>query len=547
MHEVAQKCDFGSRIRSVVVLGDALEHGLDDRDLSKLVKSKDEDLPMPDTPEAIDHSGTRSLPPQLLVLMLDSCETVFLFLKERPNTPPEFVMTTHYLPRTIPYLGYHLAIDPSSSYMTAASPEGVLVVFELEEISAIRAQYMARGFFNPVMSVRLRLMQGLIHKLEFLHPRAEDDYHIILILIVIRARDLGEPVTRMVIYEWEVGDNLKDVFAGEKTGNRLPQEHKLPLLLIPLRFSTAFFTVSEDFIGIVKHCLSGSPVFESLCADPPSQTRLHHGARYPLWTAWARPFRRQQYFEKTDIIYLAREDGAIIHIEIEAMDLVPSVTNVGCLDTNVNTAFTTAYDIFSDILIIGGDSGPGGIWKVNPDMPPAYACHDHCLTWSTQLAPRTDLEQVRILPNWSPVVDVATSNRRLVGCVAHANARRFLTKPDTVFTASGRGSKGSVTQWRWGVQGMIGLDLEYGEPIGNSWAFELATSETNCGLSTLLALPYSTSVLQFSEDFSQVQALAAEDTPFDVSSRTLDACSSSEGAVIQVTERAVTVATGFER
>lgn len=382
VHEVAQKSDFGCRIRSVVVLGDALEHGLDDENPGNFVKSEDDDLPMPDASGALRGREDRSLPPQLLVLMLDSGDAVFLFLKEQSHTPPEFVLNTYNLPRKIQYLGHHLVIDPSSRYMTAASPEGVLVVFELEEMTTLNAQYMARGSFSPVKSARLRLIQGVIHKLEFLHPRPEDDYHIILILIVIRReRSRGEPVTRMVIYEWEMGDNLKDVFAGGKTGNRLPQEHKMPLLLIPLRFSTAFFTVSEEFIGIVKHCLSGSPVFESLCADPPSQTRLHHGAHNPLWTAWARPFRRQRYFEKTDIIYLAREDGAIIHIEIEAMDLVPSVTNVGCLDTNINTAFTTAYDIFSDILMIGGDSGPGGIWKVTMLLscsPPQLVTN---LTW----------------------------------------------------------------------------------------------------------------------------------------------------------------------
>ncbi|KJZ78093.1 hypothetical protein HIM_02730 [Hirsutella minnesotensis 3608] len=534
VHEVAQKRDFGSRIRSAVVFGDALEHGLDDGDLEAYIKPEDIGSPR------LNISGrTEGLPPQLLVLMLDSGEAMFLFLREQPNLAPEFVLQTYTLPRTIRHLGYHLVIDPSSSYMATSSPEGLLVTFELEKMSKLSAEYSSRGSFTPVRSVRLRTIQGLIHKLEFLHPRPEDDYHIILILIVIRKeRSRGDPVTRMVIYEWEVGESLKDVFAREKTGNRLPQEHKMPLLLIPLRFSTAFFTVSEEYIGIVKHSLSGSPVFESLCADPPSQTKLHHGARPPLWTAWARPFRRQQYFEKTDIIYLAREDGAIIHIEIEAMDLVPSVTNVGCLDTNINTAFTTAYDIFSDILIIGGDSGSGGIWK---------------------LAPRTDLEQVSILPNWSPVVDVAmVSYGDSTGAAnSHASmshqavnlktmaARKPLAKPDAMFTASGRGLKGSVTQWRWGIQGRIGLDIESGEPIRYSWAFSETGPEDSSVLCALLALPHSTALLRFSEDFGQVDALTSDDTHFDLTSRTLEACRSRKGILIQVTEKAVTTAMGL--
>jgi hypothetical protein len=253
--------------------------------------------------------------------------------------------------------------------MAAASPDGVLVMYELESMENLNEQYRQQNFINPVKSTRIRTIHGVIHKLEFLYPRPEDDYHIILLLIVTRKeRSAAEPVSRLVTYEWELGENLKDVFSEEKIGNRLPKEHRMPSLLIPLRFNTAFFAVSQPDIGIVKNCLSGSPVFEVLDTDTPSRTLLHHGADKPLWTAWSRPFRRKKYFEKTDIIYLAREDGAIIHVEIDAPELVPSVTNVGCLDTNINTAFTIAYDIFSDVLIIGGDSGPGGIWKVRLPM-----------------------------------------------------------------------------------------------------------------------------------------------------------------------------------
>ncbi|KND90349.1 hypothetical protein TOPH_05044 [Tolypocladium ophioglossoides CBS 100239] len=535
IHEVARKNDFGSRIRSALVLGDPEEHGLGDETPSGLVESEDPDSSMPDALDAADNTRSRALPPQLLVLMLDSGDCIFLFLGQQADASLKFVLNTYSIPKKISYLGYHFAVDPSSRYMAAASPDGVLVMYELEETAVLNAQYMSRGSFTPVKSVRLRVVQGVIHKLEFLYPRPEDDYHIILILIVIRKeRGLSEPVTRMVTYEWEVGDSLKEIFAQEKLGSRLPKEHKMPLLLIPLRFNTALFTLSESFIGIVKDCLSGSPVFESLRTDPPSQTELHHGAYDPLWTAWARPFRRKKYFENTDIIYLAREDGAIIHVEIEATDLVPSVTNVGCVDSNINTAFATAYDVFSDILIIGGDSGPGGIWK---------------------LAPRTELEQASILPNWSPVVDVATTtgcstrNTPATGTRA-ASARqttssKALAKPDSVFTASGRGANGSVTQWRRGIQGRIGLDIESGEPIRQSWAFKL-DNRGRSGLCALLALPHSSVVLQFSEDFSQVDALTAEDAHFDIASRTLDACRTPQGMIVQVTERSVTLVTGSE-
>lgn len=303
--------------------------------------------------------------------MLDNGDAVFLFLREMPDSTFEFVLSRHKLPRSIPYIGYHLAVDPSSRYMAASTPEGILIVYELRSWAELNAHYIKDRTFSPIQRLYFRTIQGVIHNMEFLFPRPEDDYHIILLLIVIRKeRQNAEPVSRMVTYEWELGDSLKSVFLQEKSGNRLPDEHKMPILLIPLKFKTAFFAVSKDSIGVVKHALSGSPEYERLRTDMPRQTKFHNGKGEPLWTAWTRPVRLKKYFERTDIIFLAREDGAIIFVEIDQREMVPSVINVGCLDTNINTAFATSYDIFSDVLIIGGDSGPGGVWKVGHN---AYA------------------------------------------------------------------------------------------------------------------------------------------------------------------------------
>ncbi|KAF5133642.1 hypothetical protein E5D57_004268 [Metarhizium anisopliae] len=532
VHEVVRKSDFGSRIRGAAVIGDSLQHGLDDDDPADMVKSEDQDILMRDSLDTGLDSRHR-LPPQLLVLILESGDTMFTFLRERQDSTLEFVFNKRESPKNLSYLGYHISVDPSSRYMAAASPDGVLVIYEFESMAGLNQQYRQQGFFDPVKSIRIRAIQGVIHKLEFLYPRPEDDYHIILLLIVTRReRRSAEPVSRMVTYEWEVGDNLKEIFAEEKAGNRLPKEHRMPSLLIPLRFNTAFFAVSQPDIGIVKNCLSGSPVFEVLDTDTPGRTPLHHGADKPLWTAWSRPFRRKKYFEKTDIIYLAREDGAIIHVEIDAPELVPSVTNVGCLNTNINTAFTIAYDVFSDVLIIGGDSGPGGIWK---------------------LAPRTDLEQVSVLPNWSPVVDLVTSSGRPLKAssaleprntnLKSAEMNNLPSKPESLFSASGRGIRGNLTQWRWGIQGRIGLDIETGEPIRCSWGFSMSGPEGN-GLFGLLALPDSSILLHFSSDFSQVDAVPPDSTAFDLTSRTLHACQAQSGLILQITESSVALLSG---
>ncbi|KAG5983839.1 hypothetical protein E4U55_006989 [Claviceps digitariae] len=516
LHEVARKSDFGCRIRSAAVLGDPLQHDLDGDDQADIVKSEDGDILMQEPSETVDHVQDPALPPQLLVLMLESGDTIYICLRQQPDSAPDFVFSKHEGPKNLAYLGHLLSINSSSRYMAAASPDGILVIYEFRSMQEIRERYRDHGSIDPVKSTRIRAVKGIIQKLAFLYPRPEDDYHIILLLIVTKKeRSSAEPVSRMVIYEWEVGDNLREVFAEEKIGNRLPKEHGMPSLLIPLRFNTAFITVSQPDIGIVKDCLSGAAVFEVLQTNTPRRTRLYHGQEKPLWSAWSRPFRRKEYFEKTDIIYLAREDGAIIHVEIDAPELVPSVTNVGCVDTNINTAFSTAYDIFTDVLVIGGDSGPGGIWK---------------------LAPRTDLERVSELPNWSPVVDMATSARASL-----PQTSRTYLKPDMVFSASGRGLKGNVTHWRWGIRGRIGLEIDPGEPSRRSWGFSMGSSSSVDGLYALLALPNASMVLRFSKDFAQVDSLEADNTAFDLSSRTLDAHQTDSGLIIQVTESSISL------
>lgn len=120
-----------------------------------------------------------------------------------------------------------------------------------------------------------------------------------------------------------------------------------------------------------------------------------------------------------------------------------------------------------------------------------------------------------------------------------------MRKQDGIFSASGRGQKGSVVQWRWGIQARIGLDIETGEPIRQAWTFT-THHHNEGGLYGLLALPHSSVVLRFSESLDQVDAVPAEDTPFDLASRTLHAVQVSE-TIVQVTETSINVATPILR
>ncbi|RBA13929.1 hypothetical protein FPRO05_02721 [Fusarium proliferatum] len=534
VHEVIRKADFGTRIRNAIVLGGPPKGDIPDAAAAS-TKTEGADVPMKDVAEASkakeakeakeasegeegkvakgakgakeakEAKEKRALPPQLLVLMLETGDAVFLFIQELFDGTLRFETTTFESPRNLQFLGYHLSIDPSSRYMSAGSAEGGFIVYELESLSHMKSQYEDGGSLKPVKSTRVRITQGVIHKMEFLYPRPEDDYHIILLLIIVR-REVSKQahVSRMVVYDWELGDELTAVFRSEK-GTPLPKEHRMPLMIIPLKVNTAFLAVSEHSIGIVKNAFTGQTSFDTLETHSPQQTKLHHGAAEPLWTTWARPFRINIYLEKMDVIYLAREDGVIAHIEIDSRDLVPTVMTLGTISTNITTAFTTAYDVFSDVLITGGDSGPGGIWKV--------------------LIPRKDPQQVSIIPNWSPVVDLVTTDTNLSW---RSDSRRkdlstkrkvssnSRPKSDRIFCTSGRGPRSSLTELRWGIQARIGLEFDHDQHVRQSWMFPVE-AQGERSFYVILSLPHSTDVLHFPADLSNANALSPE------------ACSVTEG------------------
>ncbi|KAJ4193419.1 hypothetical protein NW755_003411 [Fusarium falciforme] len=528
-HEVIRKADFGSRIRNALVLGTPPEGGPDGT-ASSVIKTEDADILMQDAPKPHEGNARQPLPPQLLVLILESSDMVFLFVRELPDHTLEFVTTKYESPRNLKYLGYHFIINPSSRYIAAGSAEGAFIIYELETLANMSTQYQLQGYYQPVKNLKVRIADGIIHKLEFLYPRPEDDYHIILLIIIVRREAIrGSHISRMVVYDWEASDDVEGILKLEKAGTPLPKEHRMPLMIIPLRINTAFIAVSEHAIGIVKNAFTGQTSFDTLETHSPSQTNLHHGAAGPLWTAWARPFRLNKYFEKTDIIYLAREDGVIAHIELDSADLLPSVTTVGTISTNISTAFTTAYDVFSDVFIIGGESGPGGIWK---------------------LAARSDPQQVSTIANWSPVVDMATTdgNDSWTDGVARQDrsGRSKLSpilsqKPDRIFCTSGRGPRSSLTELRWGIQARIGLEFDYDQVVRQSWMFPVE-SQGERGFYAILSMPHSSDVLHFPANLSNASALSSEVSPFDTNSRTISVCQNDQGTIVQVTETSTSLA-----
>ncbi|KAK0619881.1 mono-functional DNA-alkylating methyl methanesulfonate N-term-domain-containing protein [Immersiella caudata] len=527
LKEVARKSDFGSRIRNACVIGNFDIREADDEAPTPTSIKAEANSPMSVgvSSSELASSKRRLLPPQLLMVVLECGDCVFLFMHQGSDGKLVFVTTRCPSPREqLVYPGFHLAIDPSSRYVVLACAQDFFVVYELESHDNLSEKILRKEPLVPVKSQRPRSVQGVIHKVHFLYPRPGDDHHVILLLIVVR-----NGRSRMITYEWAVGDDLRTVFAEDKHGHRMPVENQMPVLIIPLTVKSAFIAISPDQVAVCTEALYGPPNFETIEMQNPPATRNYHGRHQPLWTAWARPFRLSPYFEGRDCIYLAREDGVVIFIEADSDSALDRSTFMDTFDSNISSAFTCLFDQYTDVLILGSDSGPGAIWKVPARQP---------------------LELLGTLPNWSPSVDFVTTDAFSTWNQEFgANLEQIVpwqkeilrTKPDRLFATSGHGQKGSITEYRYGLKAAIGLDLDYGYEAKEAWLIPWRNLMGETGYHLLLSMPDHTEVLPFPEDLSSVKEIKAGDLLYDLSSPTL-AVSYNRDFLIQVTTKSVGVA-----
>lgn len=371
--------DFGARVRNACIVGSVKAYKEDPtlQGSGTVVKEEDEDVQM-EIIGATPTSKTRDsplLPPQFILLQLDNGTTAFLSLQRSERGKLEFVSSIYRVPKTMHMLqpGKHLAVDPSSRYMAIGCSEGLFAICALYSREELKKQYATGSRARHVESETQIFTDGnaVIHKMEFLYPSADDDTHIILLLLTIHR---GK--TRMLVYEWFTGDNLNEVRSKSKRGrgHLLEASRQMPQLLIPLTIKSSFIIVSETSMAVCQGILEGQPTFidfnNSSNSNPP--TELHHGSGSPLWIAWARPARLESYRVTRDDIYIVREDGVITFLETDVMvdEYVKAYNNIGKLGANCGTALASLdYQNYldsesGDLLITGGDSCAGGVYLV---------------------------------------------------------------------------------------------------------------------------------------------------------------------------------------
>lgn len=363
--DLARKENFGARIRNARVVG-SIEDYQNDPDVKAPFKDEDSDM---DIDMVTDRNRKPTLPPQFLLLQLDTGDSVFLMLQQTMSGTFEFIITgQRRVPRKMLNYqpGMHLSVDPSSRFMAVACSESHFIVYSLRSREELKSQYAKGTDLQHIVVDAYLPFQGTIQKMEFLYPSTEGEgYVVLLILVIFKGR------TRMMLYDWQLGDDIRQIRSLNRKGHLLAPAHQMPLLLIPLKFKSTFILVSEKIMAHFQNILEGDPICTEFYDHVDSPTDNHHGPGAPLWVGWARPVNRTRaHNDHRDDVYIAREDGLLKFLEIDCDDFVESDMNVGEFEGRCGTAlacidYRDPDNQTGDLLITGGDSCTGGAYLVS--------------------------------------------------------------------------------------------------------------------------------------------------------------------------------------
>jgi len=334
--------------------------------------------------------------------------------------------------------------------------------------------------------------------MEFLFPSRDDTDNVILLLVTSE-----KTKTKIHCYEWDSSTHVSEAVELGR-GQRLSDDQLLPLLLIPLKMSTAFMLVFErrivTYIGVqLGHATPHIHELDHLeDAEEPGSSRAR-----PVFTQWARPMRREDH---VDNIYLCREDGVVRFLEISdnIRGKIDSSHAAGRLKANVNTAFAV-LDLgcqYDDLLVAGGDMSDGGLWTFAPRRAPT--------------------QPMAIVPNWTPTIDFVA---------AHVSGDASSRTQKRIFAPTGRGSiHGAITEMRFGIEASLLPDVvEIERGLDQMWVLP----DGSGGIYFLISYP--TRTLTFTARPDDLMQDEDDELQIDIEAPTLAAALTDDGVIVQVT------------
>jgi Mono-functional DNA-alkylating methyl methanesulfonate N-term len=361
--------------------------------------------------------------------------------------------------------------------------------------------------------------------MDFLVSPSNEPAKIILALLVSKNQ-----ATHMLLYSWEEEKPLR--YAKLEASRRLPDRDRMPLMMIPSNQNASFTLVTESGITVYDDVLSSTYRCINIQLPQSFPEKFVGSCRSPLWAQWAKPYRHSGYLETNDDIFLVREDGELIYLEIKYKEptKVSTQSAVDSLHINVDSAFAILegpLDQGGDICVAGGDMSDGTV------------CH---------IKARAALERFQTIRNLAPIRDMLildTTSR-------DEDAKRL-------FVCSGKGDRhAAVSEIRRGLEARIGFfaDQEDSSMASGLW---LVPEDISNQITLLASYPSQTSALRIvfkketTEDENGESGESGDKTTFEtadddlanqgfqMSSQTLAFAGTKGGLLAQITTSAVTV------
>ena len=372
-------------------------------------------------------------------------------------------------------------------------------------------------------------LDGIILKMEFLHPRREDEYHVILLIVF----SIGERI-KLRVYDWDCSKDLQGIETGSDF--LVGSNKQCPLLLIPFTVTTGFILVSEDRMAVYHNIFTGNMIPFHLKHKHEDIKEPGSSRRLPLVTSWARPPRREAWNLENDAFYLCREDGSVLFLEFHR-DYLPNWTKseVGGISINVDTAFAVLVDDgigkyhmgarSYDMLVAAGDMSNGILVRFEARKRP---------------------EPHQSIPNWAPMMDFCTA---YVAPESGSNAGRpsipyesQIHEHERLFGCFGRGKDhGAVGEIQMGVEASSKINFEVNSGITGLWILPDVSGSSSSTCVLMKDLEDMTTLLRITNDGSSAEEIGdLEDLcGIDMDSVTLAASSTLAHMVIQITKRAL--------
>ncbi|POS85524.1 hypothetical protein EPUL_001191 [Erysiphe pulchra] len=527
LYDVIRKDGFGSRIRNAQVVGSLREFEKE----SEATFDDDESIHLDFTKQSPLHNRSK-LPPQFLALQLYSGILIFIGILIDEQGKSKWISSQHKIAKSANNLqaGMHFVVDPSAQYLAIGCSEAILTILSLFNRRSLEKQYEIANQLQFVEKEYQVLTDGAILKMDFLHPDTTEQMKTYLLLIIA-----AKGKTRINLFYWKYDINPTKIYSNRLKRHLLHEQRKLPLLLIPLFVKASFILVYDSFLDVYEGSLQGNLTAKEyeVSFQPPLQ--FFHGQTVPLWVSWARPPRLPSHRISKDDIYLIREDGLISYVEVDvdAEGLISSDVKIAELASSCSAAVAClnyeGIDLKKtggDLVIIGSDSSDSGTYII---------------------LPRQSAELCEPIINWYPAQDFVTTNpHQEYGLLGVENFQKIESRipcPDQIFTCSGKGKSGVITEHRYGIEAKIGLSFKYNSTITQSWVFhEMASIDPNQsnGILFLLACGDSSAVLHLKNDGSEISELGDDFTKFDLRYNTINAAQRNN-RIVQVTEKSIMI------